>query len=162
MKKKIVGKFNEDFSKVEFYEIIDNYKQYTILRKQGSSTYYVWDNKQRLLSHKLWIIAAPKEKDKYEYIIGSIKMWYKGIVFFWADSKFVTEHGLPHYDKLIEVYKQLISIKLNDIKMDKTLMDIKDEEGFFTYLKCKLLSFRFLNAQKKTFKKLEKEYKLIW
>lgn len=162
MAQKIVGKFNKDLERIEFYEIMENYKHYTVIRKQGTNTYYIWDNNNSLLSDDLHIISIPKDKKKYIDIINKIQTWYIGVVFFWADSKFVTEYGLPNYDKLVSLYKELINIKGTEIQILKTLVEVKENEGLLNYLKCRAISFRFLRAQKKTIRKLEKEFKLIW
>lgn len=162
MAQKIVGKFNKNLEKIEFYEIIEDYKHYTIIKKQGTNMYYMWDNKNSLLSDELHMPTVPKDKKDYVYIMDAIKTWYIGVVFFWADSKFVTEYGLPNYDKLVSLYRELINIKGTEIQILNTLMEVKENEGFLNYLKCKAISFRFLRAQKKTIRKLEKEFKLVW
>ena len=36
MAKRIVAKFDKDFDKIEFYEIMDDYSDFTIIRKQGT------------------------------------------------------------------------------------------------------------------------------
>lgn len=162
MAKRIVGKFNKSIEKIEFYEIVEDYKQYTIIRKQGTKSYYIWDNKNSLLSSNLHIPEVPKDKKDYIYILDSIRTWYIGIVFFWADSKFVKEYGNPNYDKLVNLYKELINIKATEIQILETLFNVKEKEGLFSYIKCKLISYRFLRAQKKTIRKLEKEFKLVW
>lgn len=162
MAKRIVGKFNKDLEHIEFYEIIDSYKQYTVIRKQGFNKYYVWDNKNSLLSDDLHIVAVPKDKSKYEEILDNVRTWYIGVVFFWADSKFVTQYGLPNYDKLVNLYKELLNIKATEIQIEDTLAEVRNNEGFISYLKCMFVSRRFLRAQKGTIRRLEKEFKLIW
>lgn len=162
MARKIVGKFDKNLEKIEFYEVIDSYKEYSVIRKQGTNTYFVWDNNNSLLSSDLHIVAIPTDKSKYEHILETVQTWYIGVIFFWADSKFVTQYGFPNYDKLVNLYKELINIKNTEIEILHTLMAVKEKEGLLSYIKCKLISYRFLRAQKKTIKKLEKEFKLIW
>ena len=70
MGKEIVGNFNKDLSKIEFYEIVDNYKIYTIIRKQVTDKYYLYDNKLGVLSEELDITELPKDKNKYDEILG--------------------------------------------------------------------------------------------
>ena len=160
--RQIVGKFNKELSRIEFYEIMDNYKEYTIIRKQGTNSYYAWNNKKKLFSNKLCLGSIPQDKTKYENVIKLIDVWFNKVVFFWATSKFVTEYGLPHYDRLIALYKELIDIKLNDIKLQETLENIRKNEGFLTYLRCRITSYRFITAQRGTIRRLEKEFELIW
>lgn len=162
MAQRIVGKFNKDLEKIEFYEIMEDYKHYTVIRKQGTDTYYIWDNKNSLLSEELNIESIPKDKKDYTYILDSINTWYIGAVFFWANSKFVTQYGLPNYDKLVNLYKELLNIKASEIQIEDTLAEVRNNEGFVSYLKCMFISRRFIRAQKKTIRKLEKEFKLIW
>ncbi|MGM9543526.1 MAG: hypothetical protein ACI3T9_00950 [Romboutsia timonensis] len=162
MAKQIVGKFNKDFSKIEFYEIMDNYKEYTIIRKQGTTDYYAWDNKASFLSDNLHIISIPDNKVLYDKIIEHVRTWYVGAVFFWADSKFVTEYGLPNYDKLVNIYKELINIKATELEILNTVLECKENESFLTYIRTKMLAYKFLRRQRKTVKELEKEFKIIW
>ena len=107
MGKEIVGNFNKDLSKIEFYEIVDNYKIYTIIRKQATDKYYLYDNKLGVLSEELDITELPEDKNEYDEILKEKKTWYYGVVFFWADSKFVTEYGAPYYHKLVDIYKEV-------------------------------------------------------
>lgn len=162
MGKKIVGKFNEDLTKVEFYEIVDDYKQYTIIKRQGTNKYYAWDNKNSLLSDDLHIITSPDDKELYNKIIEHEQTWYYGVVFFWADSKFVTEYGFPHYDKLVNIYKELINIKITEIKIKETVRECKENDTFINYIRNVILANKFLRRQRKTIKELEKEFKVIW
>ena len=50
MEKQIVGKFDKKLKKIEFYELIDSYKYFTLLRKQGTDEYYIWDDKFSMFS----------------------------------------------------------------------------------------------------------------
>lgn len=162
MAKRIVAKFDKNFDKIEFYEVIKDYKQYTIIKKQGTNEYYLWDNDNSLLSDDLHIISLPEDNKTMSDIIKKCIYWWKGFVFFWADSKFVTEYGLPNYDKLVNIYKELINIKLTELQVEETLQETWKNEGLITYIKVKLLARKLLNAQKQTIKKLEKEFKIIW
>lgn len=162
MGKQIVATFNEDFSKIEFYTIVDNYKRYTIIRRSGTDLYYAWDNINSLLSDNLHIITIPEDKEKYIEIIKNVQTWYIGAVFFWADSKFVTEYGLPNYDKLVDIFKQLVTIKGTEIEILNTVQKCKENESFLNYIRTKILANKFLRRQRKTIKELEKEFKIIW
>lgn len=162
MGKKIVATFDDNIEKIEFYEVIEDYKEYTIIRKQGKNEFYAWNNKESLFSDNLHIICTPTDKEKYEKILDNVQTWYIGAVFFWANSKFVTEYGNPNYSKLIGLYKELLNIKRADIQIKNTLQSIRENEGLFNYLKCIISSFRFLRGQRITMRKLEREFKLIW
>lgn len=162
MKKEIVAKFNKNLTKIEFYEITDNYKEYTIIRKQGTNEYYAYDNQNGMVSDNLHIISAPTDKTKYKDIIKNSRMWFYGAIFFWADSKFVTEYGLPNYDKLVSIYKELINVRVSETEILKTLDEVRRKESFFRYLKCRAMSYRFIRIQRKTINRLVKEFKLIW
>lgn len=162
MGKEIVGNFNKDLSKIEFYEIVDNYKIYTIIRKQATDKYYLYDNKLGVLSEELDITELPEDKNEYDKILNEKRTWYYGVVFFWADSKFVTEYGAPYYHKLVDIYKEVCNIKMNEVELLNTLKSIKVEEDFINYLRCKIIIFRILRSQRKTIKKFVKEFKLIW
>lgn len=162
MAKRIVAKFNKDFDKIEFYEIMDDYSDFTIIRKQGTQEYYAWDNKYSVLSGNLHIISLPEDRDKMYEILKNCEEWYYGLVFFWADSKFVTEYGLPNYEKLVDIYKQLINIKITEFNVQQTLKEVWENENLIVYIKTKLLARKLLKAQKQTVKKLEKEFKIIW
>lgn len=156
MAKKIVAKFNETFSEIEFYEIMDNFKQYTILREQGTDNYYLYDNDNALVSERIENINNFKNDIKYIE-------WYYGTVFFWADSKFVTEYGLPGYDKLIYLYRELVALRTSEVDIKISLDKIREAGGtIIDYLKCRLVAYRFFKYQKNTIKKLVKEFKLIW
>lgn len=160
--KKLVGKFNKDLTKIEFYEIVDNYKHYTILRKQGTKKHFAWDNETSMLSGDLHMIAIPDNKTLYKRIIEHIQTWCYGDVFFWADSKFVTEYGLPHYHMLVEIYKQMLSIKDSEVDLLRALIDAEENADFITYMKCKWQINRLFKQQNKVVKRMVKEFKLIW
>ena len=95
-------------------------------------------------------------------ILKNCEEWYYELVFFWADSKFVTEYGLPNYEKLVDIYKQLINIKITGFNVQQTLKEVWENENLMVYIKTKLLARKLLKAQKQTVKKLEKEFKIIW
>lgn len=162
-RKEIVAKFNRDLTKIEFYEIVDNFKRFTILRRQGTDIYYAWDNRNKLFTmNDLNIDGVPFDKEDYYEIFDNVDNWYCGVVFFWADSKFVNEYGLPHYDKLVNIYKELLNVKNTEVEILNTLAEVKKNEGLIAYLRCRMIANRFLRMQKKSIKKLEKEFKLIW
>lgn len=81
MAKRIVAKFDKDFDKIEFYEIMDDYSDFTIIRKQGTQEYYAWDNKYSVLSGNLHIISLPEDRDKMYEILKNCEEWYYGLVF---------------------------------------------------------------------------------
>ena len=161
MGKKIVGKLDNGFEKIEFYEIVDNYKHFTIIRKQGTSNYYAWDNKLSVLSEKLDIIYMPEDVELLEDVINNMYVWYPE-VFFWADSKFVTDYGLPHYDKLIDIYIELVNIRITELKIKETIRQCRENDTFINYIKNVMLANKFLRRQKRTVRELEKEFKVIW
>lgn len=161
MGKKIVGKLDNSFEKIEFYEIVDNYKHFTIIRKQGTSNYYAWDNKLSVLSEKLDIIYMPEDVELLEDVINNMYVWYPE-VFFWADSKFVTDYGLPHYDKLIDIYIELVNIRITELKIKETIRQCRENDTFINYIKNVMLANKFLRRQKRTVRELEKEFKVIW
>lgn len=160
-KKKIVGKFNKSLTKIEFYEIVGGYGRYTLLRKQGTTEQYLWDNKRSWLSEELGFDEVPSLWE-YPEIIDNINKWNAGHIFFWATSKFVTEYGLPTYDSLMEIYEQLCSIRLNEINIYQTMQEIRGEANPIQYFKCWLLTKKFLRRQRRTIKDLEREFKVIW
>ena len=160
-KKKIVGKFNKSLTKIEFYEITGSYGRYTLLRKQGTEKQYLWDSKNSLLSEELGFSEVPTFWE-YREIIDNINCWYAGHIFFWATSKFVTEYGLPGYDMLMDIYNQMLCIRLNEINIMKTMEDIKGEASIISYFKCWLLTKKFLRRQRRTIRDLEREFKVIW
>lgn len=162
MKKEIVGKFNNDLSKIEFYEITDSYRRFTVLRKKGTNEYYLWDNKYALLSDNLHIIDIPSNKKDYDSIISHVQTWYSGDVFFWSTSKFVTEYGFEGYEMLLHIYTQILSIREREIEILKVLEEVKANEPFIIYLRCLLKTKIYLRKQRKTIKALEKEFQIIW
>lgn len=158
----VIGKFNKNLDKIQFYDVVDTFKHYIILRKQGTDKYYAWDNKEKMLSDDLHINNIPSEKKLYEYIIDNSYGWHLGEVMFYADSQFVTDYGLPHYDKLVEIYKHLLGVKKSDCEIKMELEKIRYTESYLVYLKCKIHTKRYLRKQRKIEKELEKEFKLIW
>lgn len=164
MAKQIVGTFKTDFSGIEFYDIVDNYKEFTILRHQLTRKYYTWHNRLSLFSDDLHIIDIPKEKekDKYEDILDMGKnRWCCDMVFFWADSKFVTDYGLPGYDRLIELFKTLIGIRHQDMEIGQVLGEAR-EHSLFNYYLCKFNVWRMSAPKRRMLNKVEKEFKVIW
>lgn len=162
MAKKVVGKFNHNLTKIEFYDIVDNYKHYTILKKQGTKEHYAWDNETSMLSSDLHILVVPENKTLYKMIMERVHKWYYGDVFFWADSKFVTQYGLPNYDRLVNLYRELLEIKDTEVEILRLLIEVEENESFIDYVKCRWRCSKLLRAQRKTIKKLAKEFKLIW
>ena len=162
MAKRIVAKFEKNLDKREFYEVMKDYGDFTIIRKQGTKEYHAWDNKYSVLSDDLHIDGLPEDKDEMFKILDDCQTWWCGLVFFWADSKFVTEYGLPNYDKLVNIYKEIINIKMTELDIQQTLNEVKEQESFMVYIKTKLLARRLLRAQRNAVRKLEKELKIIW
>lgn len=163
MGKQIVGMFDTDFSKIIFYEIMDNWNEYTILRKQGTNEHYLYNNEYKVFTHQhIHIINIPEDKSKYDKLIDPKQYdWAMDPVFFWADSRFVTDYGLPGYDKLIELYKNLIEIRYSDFQIAEQLSYAK-EQGWLTWLLTKLQVQRLTRVQKRTLRRLIKEFKVIW
>lgn len=163
MAKQIVGLFDKNFDKIEFYEIEDNWEQFTILRKQGTNKYYLYDNKKRMLTaDKFHIISIPEDKSKYKELIQPDQyQWAIDVVFFWADSKFVTSYGLPGYDRMVEMYKSLVNIRYSDYEVNKQL-ELAKKEGVLVWLCAKLSTKRFTWAQQRLLNKIIREYKIIW
>lgn len=162
MKNKIVGTFNEDLSKIELYKIIEEYKYFTIIQNITTLKFYAWDNKKKVLSDDLHIIDKPRDKNKYNDIIAKVRTWYVGTVFFWADSKFVTEYGLPYYDKLVDIYKELITFRISEVEINESLKMIMEEDGIVKYLYFWFITLSYKITKHKSIKKMIKEYKLIW
>lgn len=163
MEKQIVGVFAGDFEKIIFYEIMDNYNEFTILRKQGTNDYYLYNNDLKAFSpDKFHIIKIPDDKKKYEDLINIENYrWCIDAIFFWADSKFVTEFGLPGYDKLLELYDNLIDIRYADLEIERELYMAR-EEGFFTWLMTKIRIYKITHSQRRLIKRIVKEFKVIW
>lgn len=164
MAKQIVGAFKTDFSGIEFYDIVDNWNEFTILKHQLSGKYYAWNNKFSMLSEDMHIIDIPEDKNKYEELIPFKPgfSWCLDMVFFWADSKFVTDYGLPGYEKLIELYKNLISIRHQDFELDNELANIRVNQGLFSFYMASLRLWWMKKDQRRMLRKIEKEYKIIW
>lgn len=162
MAKQIVGAFKTDFSGIEFYDVVDNWNEFTIIKHQLSRKYYAWNNKLSILSEDLHIIDIPEDKNKYKDIISVYQgRWCCDMVFFWADSKFVTEFGLPGYNRLIELYKTLISLRHQDLELDEELGKAR-ETGLFNYYMAKFTIWRLGIPRRKMLRKIEKEFKVIW
>lgn len=162
MGKQIVGRFDNKFNKIEFFEVVANYKEYTVLRKQGTKQYFIWDNQYALLSDTIELATEPEKAKDYADIIAEERDWFYGNVFFWADSKFVSEFGFPHYDELKDIYKQLVKIRHKEHRINETIQQVRNEEGFFTYLKYTAIFKKFMRRQRKSIKMLIKEFKVIW
>lgn len=162
MGKEIVAKFNEDYSGIEFYRIEMRYKHYTLISLLGHDHFYIWDNKVKVLSMD-FIGDIPDSKQEFKELIASITSWdYADYIFFWADSKLVTDFGLPHYNKLLKIYKELIEMRYTRIQFELMLEDLKIEDNWFIYLKYKFLTTIMMIKQNKTIRKCIKEFKLIW
>lgn len=163
MEKQIVGVFEGNFEKIIFYEIMDNYNEFTILRKQGTNDYYLYDNDLKAFSpDKFHIIKIPDDKNKYKDLINTKDYrWCVDAIFFWADSKFVTEFGLPGYNKLLELYGNLIDIRYADFEIEKELFYAR-EQGFLTWLITKIRINKVTHSQRKLLKRIVKELKVIW
>lgn len=163
MAKQIVGLFNGNFEKIEFYEIMDNWKEYTVLRKQGTNEYYLYDNNLKAFTKSRFpIINVPKDKNEYEKLIQpECYRWVIDAIFFWADSKIVTNYGLPGYERIMELYKNLIDIRYSDFELQKQLFYAR-KESFFTWLFAKIRVKRLTYDQRKILRKVIKEYKIIW
>lgn len=163
MEKHIVAKFDSKIEKIEFYEIIDNYKYFALLRRQGTDEYYIWDDNFSVLSHKFELEELPKTRKDYKQLfIDTERDWYYGVVFFWADSKFVTEYGMPNYNMLINIYNQLVDLRESEWHINNDLAYIRDNEGIFSYIRCSWMALSHRRRQKPIIKNLEKEFKIIW
>ncbi len=162
MAKEVVGKFNEKFESIDFYEIMFRYKKFTVLRQLGTDDYYIWESKNRMLSRKLNKNEVPTSKAAFEYIFEAITEWYVGLIFFWSDSKLVTQYGLPGYDKLVKIYKELLSTRYGEIMLEQALESLKEQDGYFTYLMYKSRTFFEMFRKRRVMRKMEKEFDLIW
>lgn len=160
--KQIVGKFNNDLSRIEFYEIIDNFKQYTLIRKQGTSNHYLFDNKASLLSNEFYIDKDFSMIADINNLLEDIEEWSYNQIFFWADSVFVTKFGTEEYHKLVRVYHQLLNIKESEVFTEFLLTGLFESTRFFECIKYKWQYFKLKMQSRRMIKKFEKEYKIIW
>lgn len=163
MAKSIVGKFNDDFSKIEFYEILFSYKNITFIKEQSLSSYryYAYDNKSGKIG-KLPIYGDLKAEDVQRILPITKVIWLREVVlFFWADSVLVNSYGLEYYDRLLSLYKELLLIKSNEFNIidnkDK-LLDLK----FIPRMIMKYRIFRTKMQRIKIFSKMRRELKIIW
>lgn len=164
MGKQIIGKFDKQCKNIEFFEVISSYKHYTILRKQCSDKYYVYDNYSKLLSEGKNIPNMSIKKCNNQKLLDGFNLtkWNHNCLFFWADSKFVTEYGLPEYDQLVELYRKLIRVKLSQKEILDRLLILKKCTNWLVYIKCYFMTKKHLKLQDKAIRGMIKEFKLIW
>ena len=104
-----------------------------------------------------------KKGGKYkELMVDTSRDWFYGVVFFWADSKFVTQYGLPYYDTLIEIYKKLIDLRESEWAIDNDLARVLNNGNIFMYLKYRWIAFLHRRRQKGIIRNLIKELNIIW
>lgn len=162
MAKEVVGKFNESFESIDFYEIMYRYKRFTLIRQLGTDDYYIWESKNRMLSKKLTKSEIPRSKKEFDTIFERCQEWYIGLIFFWSDSKLVTEYGLPGYDKLVKLYKELLSTRYGEIMLNQALESLREQEGWLKYLMYKSRIVFESYRKRRVMRKMEKEFDLIW
>ena len=160
--REIIGKFDADIENIEFYEIMNRYKNFTIIRMLGTDNYYIWEEKNRILSTMISKDQVPRSKEEFDNIFENIRDWGLGAVFFWAESKFVTQYGLEGYDKLINLYREMVNCRFSEIMLNRYLESIKQNVGLFQYFLVKLKTLGSSIERKRIMNKLGKEYDLIW
>ena len=152
--RQIVGKFNKTLDNIEFYEIIKSFNNYTIIKKINKVEYLLY-NEEGYLSKNSYdnIDNMINDLDKME--------WTEDVLFFWADSKFVTEVYKSNYDILVDLYKNMKVCKRRELELKKELSDLKTKSliGYIYYS----ITLKILNRkQNKSIRKIVKEFKIIW
>ena len=161
---KIVGKFNEELNEIHFYKILLDYKQYTILEKLADEPilYYIYNNKTNRLG-KIHVIKLPKQEVLVSEIIekDNIQWLTEEQLFFWGDSKFVTQFGYENYERLIEVYKYLLEIRKENRKVELVWNELKTS-NVIEYLLALISYKNHKRKENKLIRRLKKELQLIW
>lgn len=162
MTKRIVGKFKKDLSRIEFYTVIDDYAQYTILEKHTENPIncYVYDNKTSTLG--LVQLKEPQRKDVLRAIKEDTIRWLnENVLFFWADSRFVTEYGAPHYNSLIRLYREILDMRKAVVR-EKQLLESYKPKGIKDIINVYHKVFVGRYRRKRFLKDCKKELKIIW
>ena len=153
--KQIVGTFNDEYDKIEFYEVLDSFKGYTVLKKSGAEDYYLYLEAGAL---------SCEHYDNKETLIRNLDKvtWDFTKLFFWADSRFVTEYGKENYDILVSLYQSIQMVKLRNLDMDMVVEEAR-AKGIFAYLYCKFY-IALMNRRQRVvgMKKIIRELKIIW
>lgn len=161
MGKKIVGAFKTDFSMVEFYTIIEDVNEYTVLKKQTTDEICLWNNKTHLFAN-LGIIKGVEEIGGWKEFIKNVECnWHYDMVFFWATSKFVTEYGLPGYDLLVDLYKRLIEIRQFDYDYARNI-EMLGNYSIISQFRYRFYIWKVRRHQQKVLNKIIKEFEVIW
>lgn len=154
-KKEIVAHFNESLEKILFYTIEDYNKNYTLLRRQGTQEYLVYDNKCNTYAK----VGKFSTWDKID--IYSLE-WKFDRVFFWADSPFVTKYGSPKYDMLLKTYWQLLVLRESNIINMLEYANLMETLPLFEKIKL-FLYYRFIiKYQERAVRRQMKGLKIIW
>lgn len=154
-KKQIVAHFNETLEKILFYTIEDHNENYTLLRRQGTEEYLVYDKDSNTYAK----VGRFNTWDKID--IYSLE-WKFDRVFFWADSPFVTKYGSREYDMLIKTYKQLLELREADIMNMLKYEELMDTLPLFERIKMFFYYKIVIKHQENVVRKQMKGLKIIW
>lgn len=156
-KKQIVAHFNHALNKIIFYAVEDNKGDFTLLRKQGTYDYLVYDNDTNMytkISEEEW--KKWSKTSRYDH------NWHYDRVFFWADSAFVTKYGHPDYNLLVETYKHLLNLREIDIQNRTQYKKMMYESNIFSRIKLYLYYKSVIKHQARVVRKEVKGLKVIW
>lgn len=160
----IVATLRPSDNKAEFYKILFSHKDLTILSKQSTDTYniYAYNNKTRRTG-KL-PIEGNLEVDKIKRLveIGLKVIWLDyPMLFFWADSRLITDYGLPKYENLLNIHDSLLLIKKDNMDCEDNIKAMK-KESFIHYLLLKFIYMLHRANVKIRISSIIKELKIIW
>ena len=153
MEKQIVGRIIKPGDIIQFFNIVKSYNNLTVIRRSGSEDYYLYKE-----DGAISVQHFPTMGELLE--CKNIK-WSYNVLFFWADSKFVTEYHSPNRKALIDLYYNLLAVKHRDVEFREVVEDCKSR-GWFEYMYTLFYYRRMQRRQNRDIRKVVKEFKVIW
>ena len=83
------------------------------------------------------------------------------MLFFWADSRLITDYGLPKYENLLNIHDSLLLIKKDNMDCEDNIKAMK-KESFIHYLLLKFIYMLHRANVKIRISSIIKELKIIW